>query len=85
MAPAPSIGLEGRGRNQESSRHRGGGLPVDRVGRGLPSPEIGVVHAGEVVVHEGVGVDQLQGDRQVVDPVVLPARGPIGRHAEDGP
>src|SRR5690606_18397894 len=75
--------LEGD-RQQGVSRQDGDALPILDVAGGPSPAEIVVVHAGEVVVHQRVGVDALDGGGGRERGVVAAATGFRRGQAEDG-
>src|SRR5690606_31992677 len=62
-ALAITFGENSEGVGEEGvARENGGGFVELTVAGGAAAPEFGVVHAGKVVVDEGVGVEALEGD-----------------------
>ena len=63
-------------------RQHGHGLAVDLVAGGAAPAEIVVVHAGQIIVDQGVGVDQLQGAAQGQGQTPVPAQGLAHGHGQ---
>ena len=59
----PGQGLEGGG-EQSIPRQDGGGLSVNFMVGGPPPAQVVVVHAGQIVVDQGVAVQHLDGSRK---------------------
>ncbi len=56
------FGEKGEGVGEEGvAGEEGGGFIVGAVGGGATATEVVVIHAGEVVMDEGVGVEALEG------------------------
>jgi hypothetical protein len=74
-AQSRSMGNEPeRLRLQRVSRQHGHGFSIDLVAGGPPPPEVVIIHAGQVIVNEGVGMDALQSRAQREGPPGLPAQ-----------
>jgi hypothetical protein len=65
-------GLEGEGL-QGIPHQNGSGLVIGLVAGGLVASEIVVIHRRQVVMHQGVGVDQLDGGCRAVESLWLDA------------
>ena len=66
-------------------RQNGHGLPIDLVTGGPPPPEVVVIHAGQVVVNEGIGVDALQCHAQREGPPGLSTQSLAESQGHHGP
>jgi len=74
---------EGEGLEGVAGEERGGVVEGDVAGGAAAAQDV-VVHAGEVVVDEGVGVEALDGGGRAACDIVVGAAGFGGRGAEDG-
>ena len=72
-------------RQEGVPRQNGHGLAVDLMTGGPPPPEVVVVHAGQIVVNEGIGVDALQRRAQRKGLPGLPAQRFAEGQGQHGP
>lgn len=52
--------LEGL-REKAIAHEKSAGVTVNLMGRGFSAPKIIIVHAGEVIMHKGIRMDELEG------------------------
>jgi hypothetical protein len=75
--------LEGEGEERITSEE-GIGFAEPDMGGGSSAAKIVVIHTGEVIVDEGVGVQNFEGEAGEEGGIGFAASGFAGSHAEDG-
>ena len=70
-------------REQRVADEDGGRLTVDDVAGGLAAAQLGVVEAGQIVLHQGGAVDELDGGGEAADHFVVAAAVPVGDEAAE--